>query len=51
MSGLEPWPGHCVVFLGKTLLFAQCRSTPRSVNGSTSGIMAGKSGEMVGDYL
>ena len=28
-SGFEPWPGHCVVFLGKTL-YSQCLSPPRS---------------------
>ena len=30
--GFESWPGHCVVFLGKTLYF-QCLSPPCNVNG------------------
>ena len=31
MSGVEPWPAHCVVFLDKIL--SQCLSPLRSING------------------
>ena len=30
--GFEHWPGHFVVFLGKTL-YSQCLSPPRGLNG------------------
>ena len=32
MSGFEPWPGHCVVFLGKTL-YSHGASLHPGVNG------------------
>ena len=31
--GWSPGGGHCVVFLGKTILLSQCLSPPRCVNG------------------
>ena len=48
-SGFEPWPGHCVVFLGKTL-YSHSTSLHPGVQMGTSKL-SGKPGEMLGDYL
>ena len=32
-TGSNPGQGHCVVFLGKTLLLSQCLSPPMCING------------------
>ena len=36
--GSSPGRGHCVVFLGKTLL-SQCLSPPRCINGYPANLM------------
>ena len=44
-SGFETWPGHCVVFLGKTL-YSHSASLHPEVEMATSKL-SGKSGEML----
>jgi len=43
--GLRPGRGHCVVFLGKTLL-SQCLSASRSLNQATDNFNAGGNSAM-----
>ena len=47
-SGFEPWPGHCVVFLGKTL-YSHTASLHPGINGT--GKLSGKPDVMLGGYL
>ena len=38
--GSSPGRGHCIVFLGKTLL-SRCLSPPRCINGVPANLMLG----------
>ena len=44
-SGFEPWPGHCVVFLGKTL-YSHSASLHPGLNGYQQTV-----DKMLGGYL
>ena len=48
-SGFEPWPDHCVVFLGKTL-YSHSASLHPGVSMGTSKL-SGKPNEMLGGYM
>ena len=48
-SGFEPWPGHCVVFLGKTLCSHSASLHPGVQMGTSK--LSGKPDEMLGGDL